>query len=288
MLLIIGSEGQLGKQMQKLLKEKSLGFHAVDFPGVDITDVNSVRKVLGKSDYSCVINCAAYTNVDKAESNEDAAYRVNALGSKYIAQVCEENDIELVHVSTDYVFSGEGMIENGAKRGYIESDICKPVTVYGKTKCEGEKFVRSIVQKHYILRTAWLYGDGDNFVRTILKLAKINDTLRVVCDQFGSPTSTVDLARAIVELIGSGEYGTFHATCEGICSWYDFAKKIIEYAGIDIKVVPVSSEEFVRPAKRPHWSVLENKRLKECGKNCLRDWQESLKQYVENGCLSEN
>lgn len=286
MILVIGSEGQLGRQMKKLLTEKKIDFIALDYPDIDITNICSVKSAITNK-YSCVINCAAYTNVDKAEIDEEQAYRVNALGSRYIAQACSDNGIEMVHISTDYVFSGEAVVENGVKRGYIETDECNPTTVYGKTKYAGEEFVREATPKHYILRTAWLYGDGNNFVRTMLKLADSNNNLRIVSDQIGSPTSTVDLSNAILSLIGSGKYGTFHATCEGRCSWYEFAKKIFEYSNMYIQITPVKSEEFLRPAKRPKWSVLENCSFIKCGMNIFRNWEEALREYLQDYYFTE-
>ena len=280
MILIIGSNGQLGHEMQKKLKQKNIGFAAYDYPEVDITDKENLCSIVDLVKPTAVINCAAYTNVDAAEIDSENAYKVNALGAKYLAELCDEFDIELVHISTDYVFSGDGIIENGVKRPYVETDQCAPVAVYGKTKYEGEQFVQSNCKKYYILRTAWLYGDGNNFVRTMLALAQKSDTITVVADQIGSPTSTVDLAEAIIALIGSGAYGLYHATCEGQCSWYDFAKKIFEIKHLNVNVVPVTSEQFVRSAKRPAWSVLENAALQAVGKNVFRTWEDALIDYL--------
>lgn len=281
-ILIIGSNGQLGRQMQAALAMKNIGYKAYDYPEVDITDQSSLAKLVNETSCSAVVNCAAYTNVDLAENDFDNAYRINALGSKNLAQICAEKSIELVHVSTDYVFSGDPVMTNGEPRPYFEDDACSPTTVYGKTKLEGERFVQQSGAKYYILRTAWLYGAGGNFVKTMLKLADTQDTVRVVDDQIGSPTSTVDLANGICELIGSGKYGLYHATCEGQCSWHEFAKKIFELSGKNMNVVPVTSEEYVRPAKRPAWSVLENVQLKRIGKNIFRTWEDALKEYIEN------
>ena len=280
--LIIGSNGQLGKQMCKTLLEHKVEFDAFDLPQIDICDMQSIQNIIKKGDYSTIINCAAYTNVDKAESERQAAYEVNAQGPKNIAMVCNEYGLDLFHISTDYVFSGSPITQNAKPRAYIETDICSPSTTYGTTKLAGEEFIRQIHEHHYILRTAWLYGDGKNFVKTMLASSQDKDELSVVNDQYGSPTCTVDLAETIYRLMGTSKYGTYHATCEGFCTWYDFAKKIFELKEIDIKVTPVSSEEFVRPAKRPAWSVLENARLKELGMNTMREWGVSLKEYLEN------
>lgn len=279
-VLIVGSNGQLGREMQKQLIEQQIGFEAFDVPNIDITSQESIDQVLQSNVFDTVVNCAAYTDVDGAEGDYDTAYKINALGCKYLALACAKRDLELVHVSTDYVFSGDGIIENGKHRAYLETDSCEPNTAYGKTKLAGEQLIRENCDKYYILRTAWLYGDGGNFVRTMLKLAKDRNELGVVNDQFGSPTSTVDLALAIISLLGSGKYGLFHATCEGVCTWYDFAKKIFEIKGMEIKVNAVTSEEFIRPAPRPKWSVLENASLKRLGKNEFRRWETSLKEYL--------
>ncbi|MHB1314633.1 MAG: dTDP-4-dehydrorhamnose reductase [Christensenellales bacterium] len=280
MILIIGSNGQLGRQMQKAFTGRDIPFFALDYPEVDITQMESVQKLVEGVKPQTVINCAAYTNVDKAEAEEEVAYQVNAVGPKNIAEVCREKDIELVHISTDYVFSGTPCLANGRPRPYVESDVCDPKTAYGRTKLQGERFVQDICNKYYILRTAWLYGEGTNFIRTMLQLAQTHDTIRVVDDQIGSPTSTVDLANAICSLTGSGAYGLYHATCEGQCSWYEFACRIFKLKQMDIKVLPVTSEEFVRPAKRPAWSVLENAALKQIGKNSFRSWDEALCEYL--------
>jgi dTDP-4-dehydrorhamnose reductase len=281
-ILIIGSNGQLGREMQRQLTNKGWDHVAYDYPDIDITSPASIKDLVTAVNPSTIVNCAAYTNVDAAETDKENAYRVNTLGPKNMAEICREKDIELIHISTDYVFSGVPVIVNGTPRPYIETDVCSPQTVYGSTKYEGEMFVTSSCEKWYILRTAWLYGEGNNFVKTMLRLSEVQDEVRVVNDQIGSPTSTVDLANAICGLIGTGAYGLYHATCEGQCSWYDFAQKIFKLKGWGINVVPVTSEEFPRPAKRPKWSVLENKALKAIGKNVFRSWEDALKEYLMN------
>ena len=279
-VLVIGSNGQLGRRVQTVLTDKNIDFDAYDYPEIDITSLDSIKNRFEQTMPNTIINCAAYTNVDQAETDYDNAYRINALGAKNLAEICVQNDAELVHVSTDYVFSGDPICVEGKPRPYFEDDECNPATAYGKTKLEGERFVQESGAKYYILRTAWLYGEGNNFVRTMLKLSETHDTIKVVDDQIGSPTSTVDLANTICELLGTGEYGLYHATCEGQCSWFDFAKKIFEYSCKSINVVPVTSREFIRPAKRPAWSVLENAQLKRIGKNVFRSWEDALKEYL--------
>ena len=281
MIILLGSNGQLGREMQKALKRNGMDFRTYDYPEADLTRKNTLEKVI-KDDTDAVINCAAYTNVDAAESDYNKAYAVNALGPEYLAQICNDKDIELVHISTDYVFDGEAILEDGEARAYIETDECAPGTVYGKTKLAGEDAVRKYHDKYYILRSAWLYGDGNNFVRTMLNLSKNKDKIKVVNDQTGSPTSTPQLAHAIVSLLGSGQYGIYHATCEGRCTWYEFAKKIFEIRQKDVEIVPILSDEFICAAQRPRWSVLENKALKKAGKNNFSDWQQALKEYLEN------
>jgi dTDP-4-dehydrorhamnose reductase len=284
MILIIGSNGQLGRQMQKTLAARDEAFAAYDYPDIDIVQRDSIQRLIEATRPDAIVNCAAYTNVDKAEADEEAAYRINALGPKYLAQACRDGDIELVHISTDYIFSGEPPMQDGKPRPYVEEDTCGPATAYGRTKLAGERFVQESSCRAYILRTAWLYGDGHNFVRTMLRLAETNDTLSVVNDQIGSPTSTVDLAEAICALMGTGEYGLYHATCEGQCSWFDFARKIFEMADKPVRVLPVTSGEYSQAhpaaAPRPKWSVLENAHLKRIGRNVFRNWEDALNEYL--------
>jgi dTDP-4-dehydrorhamnose reductase len=283
-ILIIGSNGQLGRQMQRQLTKRGLDYAAYDYPDIDIVQYNSIEVLTKSAKPSVIVNCAAYTNVDKAESDEDNAYKINALGPKNLAEICTENNIELVHVSTDYVFSGEPIIENGQARPYIEEDECAPATAYGRTKLAGERYVQEYCPNSYILRTAWLYGDGHNFVRSMLRLAESRDTLTVVNDQIGSPTSAADLAEAVCKIIGTGEFGLYHATCEGQCSWNEFAKMIFRLKDKLVTVMPATSAEYAKTnpsaAPRPKWSVLENARLKRIGKNVFRNWEDSLCEYL--------
>lgn len=281
MILIIGSNGQLGREMQRKFLLNNVSFCTYDYPEIDISSLESMKTLFACVHPTAVINCAAYTNVDKAESDEDVAYSINALGPRNLSQLCTDHDTELIHVSTDYVFSGEAILDNGHPRPYVESDPCGPTTAYGRTKLAGERFVQESCAKHYILRTAWLYGDGNNFVRTMLKLAQTNPVIRVVHDQIGSPTSTDDLSNAILALLSTGEYGLYHATCEGHCSWYNFAVEIFKKAGVSVQVLPVTTDEFPRPAPRPKWSVLENAKFKQISKNVFHPWQDALQAYLE-------
>ena len=257
------------------MKNKNIELISLDLPKFDITDLETVLDKVVSETPDVIINCAAYTDVDGCENNKDTAFKANALGAKNLAVAAEKVGAKIVHVSTDYIFDGKG------EESYKEYDNPNPQTVYGQSKLLGEKFVQQFSSKLFIFRTAWLYGEGNNFVRTMLKLAEEHEELNVVNDQIGSPTSTVDLAKVIVDLMGTEHYGVYHATCEGQCSWYDFAKKIFEIKDVDVKVSPVSSDEFKRDAERPKYSVLDNYMLKLINKNNFRHWEESLKEYLE-------
>lgn len=275
-ILITGANGQLGLELQQQLDQDTNKYKVIptDYKTLDITNLNQVKAELLLEKPDVVINCAAHTAVDKCEEDIENAYKINAIGPKNLAIGCEEIGAKLVQVSTDYVFSGDNP---GARR---EDDVTGPQSIYGTSKLLGEEYVKTFCKKHFIVRTAWLYGEGNNFVRTMLKLAETHKELNVVGDQFGSPTSTRDLAKAIIALIDTEYYGTFHGTCEGECSWYDFACKIFELKEIDVKVNKVTSEEFVRPAKRPKFSVLDNFMLKLYGLNSFRNWEEALEEYL--------
>lgn len=275
-VVITGAKGQLGLELSKQLEiENKYEIIATDRDELNIIDINSVNEFLLNNKPDVVINCAAHTAVDLCETDEENAYKINAIGPRNLAIVCEKIGAKLVQVSTDYVFDGNGT------RPYREDDITCPNSIYGTSKLMGENFVREFCSRYFVVRTAWLYGEGNNFVRTMLKLAETNSELNVVNDQLGSPTSTVDLAKAIIDLISTEHYGVYHGTCEGQCSWYDFAKKIFEIKNIDIKVNPVTSEEFKRPAPRPAYSVLDNFMFKLVGLNSFRNWEESLKEYLD-------
>lgn len=302
-VLITGGLGQLGIELSKQLQARAdiTEVYSISRQKLDISSEKSVQAVLTHYQPDIVINCAAYTVVDLCEQHQDKAHQVNVLGPKYLAQACDQIGAKLVHVSTDYVFNGyfnniEAMEDeeylsssleyrmHQAKRSipWVETDEVEPQNVYGKTKVEGEEMVREYCSNHFIVRTAWLYGEGNNFVRTMLKLAETNKELNVVADQFGNPTSTKELAHVIIDLVQTEYYGTYHATCEGVCSWYDLACKIFKIKGLEVQVNPVTSEAFPRPAKRPYYSALENKNLKELGLNTFKHWEEALKEYLGN------
>lgn len=288
-VLITGAKGQLGKQITNILKSgqseigklpkeyENVEIIGVDVDVLDITDINAVRSYLTDVKPEIIINCAAYTNVDACESNEDLAFKINALGPRNLAIISNEVNAKLVHVSTDYVFSGEGTVP------FKEYDETIPVSVYGKTKLAGEKFVREIADKYYIIRTAWLYGyEGNNFVYTIIKAGKEKGYLTVVDDQRGNPTNAEDLAHHMLKVAVTEEYGTYHCTGTGECSWYDFASKIIEFSNIECKVDPVTSNDYVRAAKRPSYSSLDNMMLRVTVGDEMRDWEDALKVFLNN------
>ncbi len=248
---------------------------AVDVKDLDITDEKAVSSFVKDGEFDVIINCAAFTNVDRSETDPDTAFRVNADAPGYLAKAANRYGARLIHVSTDYVFSGD------AASPRKESDETIPNTVYGKSKLEGERRVFENTKNAAVVRTAWLYGlIGNNIVKTLLKAARENGAVKVVNDQFGNPTSAVDLAHHILKLAASNDTGIFHCTNHGICSWYDFAKKFIEDAGIDATVTPCTTAEYPRPAPRPAYSALLNVRLKETVGDEMRDWQEAIEDYI--------
>ncbi len=272
-IIITGANGQLGAELKKVLEGHNI--YAFSKEQLDITIPTNVREKIEEFEPDVVIHCAAYTNVDGCESNADLAYRVNAAGAGNVAAECLKTGAAMVYVSTDYVFDGQ------KGQPYYEFDQPDPKNTYGKTKLAGEEIVKNTLRKHYIVRTAWLYGrEGKNFVKTMLQLAETQKTVNVVNDQFGSPTNAYDLARAIKLLIESEKYGIYHVTNSGSCSWYDFAKKIFEVKGLDVKVNPLITEQINRPAQRPEYSVLKNFNLEVNFKYKMRPWEEALIEYL--------
>lgn len=243
---------------------------------MDITDADAVDRILGGVRPEAVIHCAAYTAVDAAEENEALCRRVNADGPRNIAAVCRKLDIKMIYISTDYVFDGTG------ERPWEPDDKQAPVSVYGRTKYEGELAVQAQLEKYFIVRIAWVFGtNGKNFVKTMLALSEKYDTLRVVNDQFGSPTYTFDLSKLLVDMILTEKYGIYHATNEGICSWYDFACAIFETVGIRMNVIPVTTAEYGAKAARPANSRMSKEKLTANGFEKLPDWQDALKRYLQ-------
>ncbi|MEI6363880.1 MAG: dTDP-4-dehydrorhamnose reductase [Actinomycetes bacterium] len=285
-VLVIGSNGQLGTDLVEVLEEHhGLAVLGLDLPDIDITDAQSVDLVFGGFDPDFVINCAAWTAVDDAESKEEAALRVNGLGPRVIAEECRKASAWLIHVSTDYVFDGH------ASSPYAEDTIPHPSTAYGRTKLVGEQAVRDVLpDSHYLVRTAWLYGcHGNNFVKTMLKLEKERDTVSVVDDQRGQPTYSKDLAHQLAMLLERHpEPGTFHGTNSGETTWFDFTREIFRLAGADPnRVLPTSSAEFVRPAPRPSYSVLGHDRWVAAGLEPMRAWREALESAFADGISAD-
>ena len=292
-ILITGSKGQLGNELQKIVSTgkaeigavseeiKNAEVFAMDVDILDITNLEQVKKVLNEVKPDVVINCAAATNVDGCEANQDLAFKINSLGPRNLAMVAEELGAKIVQVSTDYVFSGVG------EAPLKECDLVAPVSVYGKTKLLGEEFVRDFSTKYYIVRTAWLYGYvGHNFVYTMMKLGKDRDTLNVVNDQLGNPTHANDLAYHILKLIQTEEYGVYHCTGKGECSWYNFASEIMKLSGRNCTVNPCTSEEYKsmypNSADRPAYSSLDNMMLRCTIGDEMRNWKDALKTFMDN------
>lgn len=280
-ILVTGSNGQLGRELSLQLTAEKMPFVGYDIPEFDITDKAAIESIIEQEQPTVIINCGAMTNVDGCETSRDTAFAINAEGPKNLAEIARDKDIVLVQVSTDYVFDGKGIEENGSLRPYVESDAIGPNTVYGESKAAGEAAVMKLCPKYFIVRTAWLYGDGNNFVKTMLRLSETHSELTVVNDQIGTPTSTKDLAAAIIALIQTDAYGVYHGTCEGVCSWYDFACEIFSLTGKNVTVKPVTTEEYGNKTPRPAYSVLENAGLKQLGINCFRPWKEALADYLK-------
>ena len=275
-IFVTGVKGQLGHDVVKELERRGIEAIGVDIDEMDITDADSVNRVIRQTAPDAVIHCAAYTAVDAAEENEELCRKVNAEGPRNIARVCKDLDIKMVQISTDYVFDGQG------ERPWEPDDACRPKSVYGRTKYEGELAVMEQLEKYFIVRIAWVFGiNGKNFVKTMLNLAKNHDTIRVVNDQFGSPTYTYDLAKLLVDMVLTEKYGIYHATNEGICSWYEYACAIFEEAGVNVIVVPVTTQEYGAKANRPANSRMSKEKLTENGFDRLPDWRDALRRYIK-------
>ena len=275
-ILVTGVKGQLGHDVMNELAKRGHTGIGVDVEERDITDAKKVNEVIRASEVEAVIHCAAYTAVDAAEDQVELCRKINAEGTENIAKVCKELDIKMMYISTDYVFDGEGT------RPWEPDDERHPLNVYGLTKYEGELAVEKHLDKFFTIRIAWVFGvNGKNFIKTMLKLSETHDELNVVDDQIGSPTYTYDLAVLLVDMIETEKYGRYHATNEGLCSWYEFACEIFRQAGRDVKVNPVSSDEFPTKAKRPHNSRMDKSKLTENGFTPLPAWQDALKRYLE-------
>lgn len=274
-VFVTGVKGQLGHDVVNELEKRGHTAIGVDIEEMDITDKDAVKRVITQASPEAVIHCAAYTAVDAAEEQAELCHRVNGLGTENMAEVCKELNCKLMYISTDYVFNGQGT------RPWEPDDERAPLNVYGQTKYEGELAVEAL-EKYFIVRIAWVFGvNGKNFIKTMLNLGKTRDHLTVVDDQVGSPTYTYDLARLLVDMIETEKYGRYHATNEGVCSWYEFACEIFKKAGIEITVSPVSSNEYPAKAKRPQNSRMDKSKLKEMGFKPLPTWQDALERYLK-------
>ncbi len=268
-ILITGSKGQLGRELAEKLPDRGHEAVTLSRNELDVADFEAVKRAIDVHSPQLVVNAAAYTNVDGCETETELAYSVNALGPRNLAQACERQGCELLHVSTNYVFDGE------ASRPYEPFDPPSPISAYGRTKLAGEEYVKHLSSRWYVIRTAGVYGEGGNFVRTMLRLAAERDVLKVKDDEFVSPTYARDLAGGIVRLVEAGDYGLYHLTNSGSCSWYEFARDIFELTDVEMEVVPVSSSEYPLPAARPANGVLSD-----LGSPTLRHWREALAEYL--------
>lgn len=276
-IIVTGSKGQLGSDVILQLNKVGIEAIAADLPELDVTDANAVETFIAESKADGVIHCAAYTNVDTAESENDICLKINTQGSLNLAKSCEKHGLKLLYISTDYVFSGEGTEP-------FETDSPKePCNFYGKSKLEGENAVIENCKKHFIVRISWVFGEnGKNFVKTMLRLSAERREISVVNDQIGSPTYTKDLSILLCDIIKSEKYGVYHATNEGYCSWAEFAAKIMELSKSETKIIPISSAEYKSVAKRPANSRLSKKSLDINGFNRLPHWQNALERFLDN------
>lgn len=279
-VLVTGAKGQLGKKIIELM-DKNYDLVLTDSDNMDITDKPAVEGFFKREKPDVVIHGAAYTQVDKAEENVEICRKINALGTKNIVEAAKKHDSILLYISTDYVFDGRKYTP------YTESDPANPLSIYGQTKYEGEEFIIKTYDKHYILRSAWIFGElpenhpGTNFVETMLRLARERDSLNIVSDQIGSPTYTGDLVEIIAQLFErQPEHGIYHFSGEGACSWCDFAKEIFQQANIEIKINPITSDQYPQKAKRPVYSYLDKTKIETALHIKVRPWQEMLADYL--------
>lgn len=274
-ILVTGASGQLGHDLVKELNNRGHEVIGVGSKDLNITDYDAVMKKLSELRPDVVMHCAAYTAVDNAEDDKDRCNEVNHVGTENVARACAEIGAKMLYLSTDYVFSGDG------EKPWEPDDAVNPLNTYGLTKYLGEEAVRKYVKNHFIVRISWVFGiNGKNFVKTMLRLGKEREQLTVVCDQIGSPTYTVDLARLLADMIVTEKCGTYHATNEGLCSWYEFACAIMAKAGLKAKVLPVTSAEYPAKAKRPFNSRMSKDKLTESGFERLPHWEDALDRYL--------
>jgi dTDP-4-dehydrorhamnose reductase len=269
-ILITGSQGQLGRELSEILLVRGHEVVALSRRDLDVSDPDAVDQRIEDYSPELVINAAAYTNVDACETEEELAYLINALGPRNLAQTCERRGCELLHVSTNYVFDGRN------ERAYEPFDLPNPISAYGRTKLAGEEYVKHLSSRWYIVRSAGVYGEGHNFVRTMLRVAREREVLKVKDDEFISPTYARDLGEGIAEVVETGLYGLYHLTNSGSCSWHEFSREIVSLCGIEVQVVPVPSSEYPLPAPRPVNGVLSA-----LGSSPLRHWREALADYLK-------
>ena len=275
-IIVTGCNGQLGRAVNLFFKDnKDISFVNTDVGELDITNIDKVMELAREVQPYAIINCAAHTGVDACETEYDKAFKINAIGPRNLSIAARETGAKLMHISTDYVFDGK------VTRPYVETDATNPQGAYGSTKLAGENFVKDFADRYFILRTAWLYGDGKNFAKTMLRLSETNEKVRVVGDQFGSPTSASELTKAINALLFTENYGMFHATCEGSCSWAEFAREVFRLAGKTTKVEAITTEEFGAPAPRPAYSILENRMFKLTTDFMFADWHDAIAEYMK-------
>ena len=287
-VLVTGANGQLGQSLQFIAKNyPDIHFVFCSSTDLDISNVENCKAVFSKIKPNYCINAAAYTAVDKAESEAEKAHLINVIGAKNLAAVCKEYSTVLLHISTDFVFDGDfsKLSPRAQSRGYSENDIPNPTGVYGQTKLEGEKVIQATFDNYYIIRTSWVYSQfGNNFMKTMLRLASERDSISVVNDQIGTPTNAVDLAEALIQIIltdnrqpTTDNFGVYNFSNEGKCSWYDFAKKIFEINNKNIDLKPIPTLSFPTPAKRPKFSVLDKSKIKQVFGIEIKSWEERLK-----------
>jgi len=278
-ILVTGSGGQLGSEIKVLAESyPELIFHFTDYPELDLTDDRAVEEEFKQHAFDYCINCAAYTAVDKAEEDKKMADAINAHACSTLARCCKTYGTTLIHVSTDFVFSGE------AFRPLKETYLANPTNYYGLSKLKGENIIKDSMKRYFIFRTSWLYSSfGANFVKTMIRLSESKDELNIISDQLGTPTYARDLAKVILQVISSKSenYGLYHYSNEGVASWYDFTKAIFEYKNIDTKVNPIPTEKYPTPASRPHYSVMDKSKFKETFNIDIPYWRESLKECLE-------
>lgn len=275
-IIVTGCNGQLGRAVNLFFKDAAdISFVNTDVGELDITNIDKVMELAREVKPYAIINCAAHTGVDACETEYDKAFKINAIGPRNLAIAARETGAKLMHISTDYVFDGK------ATKPYVETDATNPQGAYGSTKLAGENFVKEFADRYFILRTAWLYGDGKNFAKTMLRLSEAHDEVTVVRDQFGSPTSAAELTKAINALLFTENYGTFHATCEGSCSWAEFAQEVFRLAGKTTQVKAITTEEYGAAAPRPAYSVLENRMFKLTTDFMFADWHDAIAEYMK-------